>query len=93
MSPTVNSLRNTWASEFEECCSASHMSPAFIDISALRGTRAPPHPWLTPFGSPEELEAMPPAHRDQILFLDTPSTAAAAAGARWRGPAWGRSPS
>lgn len=73
------------------------MSPGFIDLAALRGTHAPPQPWLTPFGAPEALEAMPPAHRDQVVFLDAPSTAAAYEAVRRRDvlcgdDGWGNSP-
>lgn len=53
------------------------MSPGFIDLSALRGARVPPDLRWTLFGRAEEVDAIPPAHRDQILFLDGPSTAAA----------------
>lgn len=53
------------------------MSPGFIDLSALRGARVPPDPRWTLFGAAEELDAMPVSHRDQILFLDAPSSAAA----------------
>lgn len=53
------------------------MSAGFIDLSTLRGARVPHDPRWTLFGGAEELDAMPPTHRDLILFLDGPSTAAA----------------
>lgn len=73
------------------------MSPGFIDLPALRGARVPPDPRCTPFGAAEALDAMPAAHRDQILFLDAASTAAAYDAARRRDvlcgdDGWGNSP-
>lgn len=73
------------------------MTHGFLDLAALRGSRLPPDPRWTPFGAAEALDAMPATHRDQILFLDAPSTAAAYDAVRRRDvlcgdDGWGNSP-